>query len=124
MNIVTTKIEKVDCFYEVSFGNSTVILLKTELDKKPIPFRIVKDTNVEAFQLTNIMHFCAVQKSYELEGKTIKVVLDANSEIVGYGSTTNDIFVLFQDENFKTYTQKDLHKMAAQNHRFLTRGVI
>ena len=124
MNIVTTKVETVNCFYEASFGNHTVVLLKTELDKKPLSFRIVKDTNVEAFQLTSLMNFAAVQRSYELEGKNIKVVLDTNSEIVGYGSPTNDIFFLFQDEDFKTYTEKELYKMAAQNNRLLTREVL
>ncbi len=124
MDIVTTKIEKSDCFYEISFGNSTVLMLKTELDKKPLSFRSIKDTNVEAFQLTNIMQFVDVQRSDELEGKTIRVILDTNSEVVGYGSPTNDIFVLIQDDDFKTYTEEELHKMDAQNNRLLKREII
>ncbi|MCI8345450.1 MAG: hypothetical protein HFJ42_05765 [Clostridia bacterium] len=124
MNIVTTKIEKSDCFYELSFGNSTVVMLKTELDKKPLSFRIIKDTNVEAFQLTNIMQFVNVQRSDELEAKTIRVVLDANCEVVGYGSPTEDIFILFQDEDFKTYTEDELRRMDVQNNRLLKREII
>lgn len=124
MKIATTKVTNVNCFYEASFGNSTVVMLKTELDEKPVPFRIVKDTNVEAFQFTNIMQFVGVQRSYELERKTIRVILDNNSKVVGYGSPTNDIFVLIQDNEFNTYTSADLHKMAAQNHRLLTREII
>lgn len=124
MKIVTTKITNASCFYEVSFGNSTVVMLKTELDEKPLPFRIIKDTNVEAFQFTTIMHFYGVQKSYKLEGKTIRVVLDDNSKVVGYGSPTDDIFILIEDEGFRTYTTEELHKMATQSHRLLTREII
>lgn len=124
MNIVTTKITNVSCFYEVSFGNSTVVMLKTELDEKPLPFRIIKDTNVEAFQLTNITLFAGVQRSYELEGKIIRVILDDNSKVVGYGSPTKDVFVLIQDEGFNTYTEKELRKMAMQKNRLLTREIM
>lgn len=124
MKIVTTKIKNVSCFYEVSFGNSTVVMLKTELDEKPLPFRIIKDTNADAFQLTNIIQFAGVQRSNELEGKTIRVILDGNSKVVGYGSPTNDVFILIQDEYFNIYTEKELYEMAAQNHRLLTREII
>lgn len=70
------------------------------------------------------MQFVNVQRSDELEAKTIRVVLDANCEVVGYGSPTEDIFILFQDEDFKTYTEDELRRMDVQNNRLLKREII
>lgn len=124
MNIVTTKISHAEVFFEKAIGNYTIGMLKTEKDEHPLSFRMPKsEISVEEWQFMRILDFVGVKRSYDLIGKEIKVVLDEDLKVVGYGSTVEDSFFLLQNEEIRSYTEADLLKLAAQGSDLLKRSI-
>ena len=103
-----TILKEAKCSYEAHFGNSTVVRIVTDYDNIPISFRISRHTDVSGFHVTALIQWLGVHNTDELVGKKIKVVLDANDKIIGYGSPNADMFILVQDERFNFYNWQEL----------------
>jgi hypothetical protein len=124
MEITITKILKVEVFFEMKNGNWTVALVQTEKDEKPLSFRMTRSFGTEEWQFMQIMQFANVEQSTQLIGKEIKVVLDTNSKVVGYGSMTRNSFFLWQNIEIKEYEKNDLLKMDLDHDSLLFRDHI
>lgn len=123
MEITVTKISKVAVLFEMDNGNWTIVMVQTEKEVQPTSFRLCRSFGTEEWQIMHILKYANAERSDQLVGKDIKVVLDKASKVVGYGSMEEDTFFLLQNEEIKSYNEKELREMEARGDRLLTKTI-
>lgn len=127
IKIETVKVTMTRAFFEMKNGNWTVVMIKTQKNRKPLSFRIGREWHYEEWQLMRMLQFAGVENTDALEGKKIKVVLSCENgeeHIVGFGSMTEDRFFLIEYQAIKDFTQAELKELAHKDSKYLSSFVI
>lgn len=127
IKIETTRIKRVRAFFEMNNGNCTVVMIKTQKNRKPLSFRISREWSFEEWQLMRMFQFAGVKNTDKLKRRNIKVVLNCDNgeeHIVGFGSMTEDKFFLIEYQDTKDFTQAEIQEQANKDSEYLSRFII
>lgn len=127
IKIETTRIKRVWAFFDMKNGNWTVVMIKTQKNRKPLSFRISREWGFEEWQLMRILKFAGVENTAKLKKRYVKVILNCDNgeeHVVGFGSMTEDKFFLIEYQDTKDFTQAEIEELAHKNSEYLERFVI